>query len=169
MECEETRNEMVERDFYNWLTHDTRSRSHSETRLSTEELHEYYMKNQSSLGLQINTNIDDNLRRTKSLSECYKSQWWKLTSKSFISWVNIHNHLRMYHDDFIFIWDHFKTPGTAAPSLGIDLLGVSWRLPDLKQKLRIINRFSIDELKFFHGEWLLTNEPMLLSVDLMII
>ena len=34
-----------------------------------------------------------NHMRTRSLTDCYKSQWWKTTQKNNLSWNNIHRYI----------------------------------------------------------------------------
>ena len=48
------------------------------------QIYNSYKKNLNGLGLDID------YRRTKSLSKCFQSQWWKTTSKNTGNWKIIH-------------------------------------------------------------------------------
>ena len=166
LECDEVREEMIERDFYNWLNHDVPVRNSYKRDIFSGAHCDFYIKNYINLGLNSITHIHDNLRRTKSLSGCYKSQWWKLTEKNHVSWNYIHKTLNMFRDDFIFIWNKdidFRSEDV------LDMLSTNWRRPLFKEKLKIVNKYSLHELELFHSEWLLTREPLLFSIDISMI
>lgn len=166
LECDEIRNEMIERDFYNWLNHDLLMRvSYNNDIFSC--LHcDYYIIHLNSLGLNSVTHFNDNLRRTKSLKDCYNSPWWKTTSKNYIQWNIIHKSLTMFHDKFIFIWD--KDNNFEYEDL-FHMLIYNWREPTMKEKIEIINRYTYPELEKYHNEWLETMTPMLFSKDMSLI
>ena len=77
----------LENDFYNWLNHDITIRSNYSLENISLELKEYYNNNSKILGLE---DYYNGFVRTKSLSECYKSNWWRSTKKNFNSWCKIH-------------------------------------------------------------------------------
>jgi hypothetical protein len=72
----------------------------------------------------------------------------------------------MFHDDFIFIWNKdidFRSEDV------LDMLSTNWRRPLFKEKLKIVNKYSLHELELFHSEWFLTREPLLFSIDISMI
>jgi hypothetical protein len=83
-ECDEIRDFMIERDFYNWLNHDMINRVSYNCDSFTSLHCDYYIIHLNSLGLNSVTHTEDNLRRTKSLNDCYNSPWWKTTQKNYI-------------------------------------------------------------------------------------
>ena len=90
IDFEKYRKETIERDFFNWLTHDTIFRVMLDTKkIRLEDSDDFiyidYKENLSELGLDIE------YRRTKSLSECFQSKWWKTTIKNMGNWKIIHN------------------------------------------------------------------------------
>ena len=40
-----------------------------------------------------NLGLDEDYRRTKSLSKCFASKWWKTTEKTNLKWHKIHKEL----------------------------------------------------------------------------
>lgn len=89
IDFEKNKKETIERDFFNWLTHDSVFRVMLDTKeIKLESLdnkiYNSYKKNLNGLGLDID------YRRTKSLSKCFQSQWWKTTSKNTGDWKIIH-------------------------------------------------------------------------------
>lgn len=165
-ECKEIRDEMIERDFYNWLNHDLLYRVSYNCDSFTSLHCDYYITNLEYLGLNSVTHSEDNLRRTKSLNECYNSQWWKTTSKNYIQWNGIHKSLRFFHDDFIFIWDKDINFENEDP---FHMLIYNWRKPKMNEKIEILNRYTPHELEKYHNEWLETMTPMLFSKDFSLI
>ena len=90
IDFENYRKETIERDFFNWLTHDIIFRVMLDTKkIRLEDSDDFiyidYKENLSELGLDIE------YRRTKSLSECFQSKWWKTTIKNMGNWKIIHN------------------------------------------------------------------------------
>ena len=87
----------IEKDFYNWLNCDLFDRSYLVLNRSeylcihnVNKLN-YYVKNYNDLGLtKYKSNDLNSLRRHKSLSECFKTKWWKTTEKNFVNWDLIH-------------------------------------------------------------------------------
>ena len=89
IDFENDRKETIERGFFNWLTHDFLFRVMLDTKkIRLEELdnkiYNSYKKNLNGLGLDVE------YRRTKGLSKCFQSQWWKTTSKNTGNWKIIH-------------------------------------------------------------------------------
>ncbi len=89
IDFEKSKKETIERNFFNWLTHDSVFRVMLDTKeIRLEELdndiYNDYKKNLNGLGLDIQ------YRREKSLSKCFQSQWWKTTSKNTGDWKIIH-------------------------------------------------------------------------------
>lgn len=165
-ECDEIRDYMIERDFYNWLNHDMINRVSYKCDSFTSLHCDYYISNIKNLGLNSVTHIEDNLRRTKSLSECYNSPWWKTTPKKYIQWNSIHKSLRFFHDDFIFIWDKDNYFEYEDP---LNMLVYNWRKPKMKEKLQILNDYKLYELEKYHNEWIETMTPMLFSKEITLI
>ena len=77
----------IENNFYNWLNHDIQLRKslklHENIDISYESFYNYYNRNKEVLGLE-------ELRRTRGLSKCFNSPWWKTTEKSTLIWNDIH-------------------------------------------------------------------------------
>lgn len=165
-ECNEIRHEMIERDFYNWLNHDMIKRVSYNCDSFTSLHCDYYISNIKYLGLNSVTHVEDNLRRTKSLNECYNSPWWKTTPKKYIQWNRIHKSLRFFHDDFIFIWDKDINFENEDP---FHMLIYNWRKPKMKEKIEILNRYTHLQLEKYHNEWIETMTPMLFSKDFSLI
>jgi hypothetical protein len=165
-ECEEIRDFMIERDFYNWLNHDLINRVSYNCDSFTSLHCDYYIIHLNSLGLNSVTHIEDNLRRTKSLNDCYNSPWWKTTSKNYIQWNIVHKSLMMFHDNFIFIWDKDYNFENEDP---FHMLIYNWRKPKMKEKIEILNRYTPHELERYHNDWLETMTPMLFSKDISLI
>lgn len=86
IDFENDRKETIEMGFFNWLIHDTVFRVMLDTKKVTLDNYIYddYKENLSELGLDVE------YRRTKGLSKCFQSQWWKTTSKNTGNWKIIH-------------------------------------------------------------------------------
>jgi|TARA_B110000208_G_C11742823_1_gene420566 hypothetical protein len=166
LECDGPREEMIERDFYNWLTNDANIRDSYRDNIFTNQHCEYYINNLESLGLNSMRHTTDNLRRTKSLSDCYKSPWYKTTAKASVEWNAIHIYITVFHDDFVFIWDKSIRPGSEDT---VDMITHNWRRPNLSDKLKIWNMYPFSEIEMYHRIWLLTGETLLLSNDILTI
>ena len=165
-ECDEIREYMIERDFYNWLNHDLVTRVSYNCDSFTSLHCDYYIVNINRLGLNSITHIEDNLRRIKSLNDCYNSDWWRTTPKNYIQWNSIHKSLIMFHDNFIFILDKDYNFENEDP---LHMLIYNWRRPKMKEKLQILNRYKLYELEKYHNEWLETMTPMLFSKEMALI
>ena len=83
----ESRDFWIENNFYNWLNHDIVLRRslklHENIDISYGSFYNYYNRNKGILGLE-------KLRRTRGLSKCFNSPWWKTTEKSTLIWNDIH-------------------------------------------------------------------------------
>lgn len=94
----------IEKDFYNWLNCDLFDRSYLVLNRSeylcihnVNKLN-YYVKNYDNLGLtKYKSNDLNSLRRDKSLSECFKTKWWKTTEKNFVNWDLIHIYINNFN------------------------------------------------------------------------
>tara|TARA_B100000686_G_scaffold332924_1_gene398239 strand:+ start:133 stop:732 length:600 start_codon:yes stop_codon:yes gene_type:complete len=77
----------IENNFYNWLNHDIVLRKSLKLQetidISYDSFYNYYNRNEGVLGLE-------EFRRTRGLSKCFNSPWWKTTVKSTIIWNDIH-------------------------------------------------------------------------------
>ena len=92
----------IEKDFYNWLTYDMWLRDKlvlsnpSFLDYKDNDKLNYYLKNYKKLGLtEHRFEKGDCLIRIKSLTDCFNSQWWKLTEKNFLEWELIHNYIKI--------------------------------------------------------------------------
>ena len=77
----------IENNFYNWLNHDIVLRKslklHENIDIPYGCFYNYYNSNEGVLGLE-------DFRRTRGLSKCFHSPWWKTTEKSTLIWNDIH-------------------------------------------------------------------------------
>ena len=161
IECDEQREYTIERDFYNWLNYDLLLRNSYREDICSSRYCEYYIRHFKELGLNSLTNPKDNLRRTKSLHNCFQSPWWKTTGKMSIPWKNIHKQLKMFHEDFIFIW---RGGGREFdPEEILDRLSVYWRKPEFKEKIVLINKETFELLEQKYEEWINHMEPVLFT------
>ena len=106
-ELDDIKYEYNEINFYNWLNYDLILRNKLGTiqkdfdKLSSDEgkldfieknknnsLFNYYYYLLPRLGLTWEAN--NYFRRSKSLTDCFNSQWWRTTEKNNIEWKNIH-------------------------------------------------------------------------------
>lgn len=122
IDFKKNKKEAIERDFFNWLTHDSVFRVMLDTKkIKLESLDNYiydsYKENLNRLGL------DAEYRRTKSLSKCFQSQWWKNTRKNTGDWKIIHKIIKseiiiyraktpFYDVDIIEDWNELTTVET---------------------------------------------------------
>ena len=132
LEIENSREEYINRDFCNWLSNDIFLRNYLEITkmnyldLELEESQEYmtnYVDNAYYNGVSINDYYTyyeifendlglTNHMRTKSLTDCYKSQWWKTTQKNNLPWNNIHRFInnpytiKIYYRKFRYGWSY---------------------------------------------------------------
>ena len=132
LELENSREEYINRDFCNWLSNDIFLRNYLEITkmnyldLELEESQEYmanYVDNAYYNGVSINDYYTyyeifendlglTNHMRTKSLTDCYKSQWWKTTQKNNLPWNNIHRfidnplNIKIYYRKFRYGWSY---------------------------------------------------------------
>ena len=73
--------------------------------VSINDYYIYYELFENELGLT-------NHMRTRSLTDCYKSQWWKTTQKNNLSWNNIHRFInnpltiKIYYKKFRYGWSY---------------------------------------------------------------
>ena len=161
IECDEQREYMIERDFYNWLNYDLLLRNSYREDIFSSRYCEYYIRHFKELGLNSLTSPKDNLRRTKSLHNCFQSPWWKTTEKMSIPWKKIHKQLKMFHEDFIFIW---RGGGREFdPEEILDRLSVYWRKPEFKEKIVLINKETFELLEQKYEEWINHMEPVLFT------
>ena len=92
IELDENREFHIENDFYNWLNFDLTHRRF---------LREKKLQRKSSLCNNIivynrlldQLGLNHEYRRTKSLTKCFASKWWKTTNKNNIEWFFIHKEL----------------------------------------------------------------------------
>ena len=132
LEIENSREEYINRDFCNWLSNDIFLRNYLEITkmnyldLELEDSQEYmtnYVDNAYYNGVSINDYYTyyeifendlglTNHMRTKSLTDCYKSQWWKTTQKNNLPWNNIHQfinnplNIKIYYRKFRYGWSY---------------------------------------------------------------
>tara|TARA_A100001037_G_C14869927_1_gene509089 strand:+ start:47 stop:463 length:417 start_codon:yes stop_codon:yes gene_type:complete len=87
----------IEKDFYNWLNYDILTRyklifilpAYLDI-IHSQKLN-YYIDNYENLKLgKYKYRSPNGLRRTKSLTECFNSKWWKYTQKNCYEWSLIH-------------------------------------------------------------------------------
>jgi len=161
LELEDSREEYINRDFANWLSNDIFLRNYLEITkmnylyLDIEDSQEYIMDNIENAyynGVSINDYYiyyeifeNDlgltNHMRTRSLTDCYKSQWWKTTQKNNLSWNNIHryinNHLtiKIYYKKFRYGWSYeeFFTELFDTPD--------NFRDPNIRERQEILNSY----------------------------
>lgn len=161
LELEDSRKEYINRDFANWLSNDIFLRNYLEITkmnyldLEIEDSQEYitdYIENAYYNGVSINDYYiyyeifeNDlgltNHMRTRSLTDCYKSQWWKTTQKNNLSWNNIHryinNHLtiKIYYKKFRYGWSYeeFFTELFDTPD--------NFRDPNIRERQEILNSY----------------------------
>lgn len=161
LELEDSRKEYINRDFANWLSNDIFLRNYLEITkmnyldLEIEDSQEYIMDNIENAyynGVSINDYYiyyeifeNDlgltNHMRTRSLTDCYKSQWWKTTQKNNLSWNNIHryinNHLtiKIYYKKFRYGWSYeeFFTELFDTPD--------NFRDPNIRERQEILNSY----------------------------
>ncbi len=161
LELEDSREEYINRDFANWLSNDIFLRNYLEITkmnyldLEIEDSQEYitdYIENAYYNGVSINDYYiyyeifeNDlgltNHMRTRSLTDCYKSQWWKTTQKNNLSWNNIHryinNHLtiKIYYKKFRYGWSYeeFFTELFDTPD--------NFRDPNIRERQEILNSY----------------------------
>ena len=88
-EIHEIKKEHIEYDFYNWLNCDLIVRKSLEYSNGPHLTIDFYQNNYENLGL---LELEKNsYRRTKSLTECFNSKWWKTQYKThFNKWYSIH-------------------------------------------------------------------------------
>ena len=115
LELEDSREEYINRDFCNWLSNDIFLRNYLEiTKINyldleiedTQEFITYNIDNAYYNGVSINDYYIyyeifenelglTNHMRTRSLTDCYKSQWWKTTQKNNLPWRRIHDLIKI--------------------------------------------------------------------------
>ena len=160
VESIEVRDEMIERDFYNWLNYDLCLRNSYRHGFFTNRHCEYYIQHFKKLGLNSITDKFDNLRRTTSLNECFKQKWWKTTRKNSIEWKKIHKHIQMSRQDFISIW-HMEREYNRDDVF--NTLSYNWYTPTIEEKLVLIFYFDYELLEKAYENWLATEIPMFIS------
>ena len=145
LEFIDTKNEYIERDFYNMLTYDICHRSN----LYLCPVYKYfYNKYYEDLGLVKYDDKDGHsLRRTISLHKLFKTKWWKTTEKSSPNWLLIHSIIK----DSSFI--------------KIDRMGdlTNWKLPTLKEKLKVLRNINHESLMVLFSWWLNRGEPIYIN------
>ena len=140
-ELDTIRNYHIENDFYNWLNHDVLIRGDCSLENISLELKDYYNKNSGILGLK----YYNGFVRTKSLSECYKSKWWKTTKKNYYSWCNIHycinfdKIIKVYHGEAV-LGHHFEGYDNSEIIRSLDCKEL-WRDPTIHEKQTIIKNY----------------------------
>ena len=87
LELEKIKEEYIERDFYNWLTHDLSLRKDLALN-NLDHIQSYILDYYTDLNLLGLQKFDD-CRRTTSLTESFNSKWW-LTTEKRIKWIDIH-------------------------------------------------------------------------------
>lgn len=132
IDFEKNKKETIERNFFNWLTHDSVFRVMLDTeQIKLEDLdnHIYndYKKNLNGLGL------DTQYRRTKSLSNCFQSQWWKNTRKNIGDWKIIHKIIKSE----IIIYQ------AKTPFYDVDIIE-DWNELNIVESKEIINIFYVN-------------------------
>ena len=161
LELEDSREEYINRDFSNWLSNDIFLRNYLEITkmnylyLDIEDSQEYIMDNIDNAyynGVSINDYYiyyeifeNDlgltNHMRTRSLTDCYKSQWWKTTQKNNLSWNNIHRYInnpltiKIYYKKFRYGWSYeeFFTELFDTPD--------NFRDPNIRERQEILNSY----------------------------
>ncbi len=161
LELEDSRKEYINRDFANWLSNDIFLRNYLEITkmnylyLDIEDSQEYIMDNIENAyynGVSINDYYiyyeifeNDlgltNHMRTRSLTDCYKSQWWKTTQKNNLSWNNIHRYInnpltiKIYYKKFRYGWSYeeFFTELFDTPD--------NFRDPNIRERQEILNSY----------------------------
>ena len=126
--------EVIETNFYNWLTYDI-SRREDVRNIKcdiSDRTSRYYYLNQSVLGL------DNDYRRIRGLTECFKSDWWKYTYKNNIEWDDIHKSIR---SDICIFRPGFGGIISDSPFFDNDM---NWiKLSNVKSK-KIINKLMVE-------------------------
>jgi len=161
-EYKDIKNYYIERDFNNWLNNDVFLRNFLEItqtkyieldttenseeyideyitntyhrEISLDNYYNYYDIYSASLGLT-------NFMRTKSLTDCYNSKWWKTTEKNNLTWRHIHKYItfdltiKIYHRKYRYGWDYneffnelFEFP-------------ILFRSPTIREKNEILKQF----------------------------
>jgi hypothetical protein len=94
-EMEDNRCFHIENNFYNWLNFDlNHRRSLRERKVARETNHITFDQTLHIYNnLLDNLGLDEDYRRTKSLSKCFTSKWWKTTEKTNLKWHKIHKEL----------------------------------------------------------------------------
>jgi len=132
LELEDSREEYINRDFSNWLSNDIFLRNYLEITkinyldLEIEDSQEFITDNIDNAyynGVSINDYYIyyeifenelglTNHMRTRSLTDSYKSQWWKTTQKNNLPWNNIHRYInnpltiKIYYKKFRYGWSY---------------------------------------------------------------
>ena len=91
-EMEDNRFFHIENNFYNWLNFDLEHRQFLKERKVARETNMITYDQSLNIynNLLDNLGLDEDYRRTKSLSKCFASKWWKTTEKTNLKWHKIH-------------------------------------------------------------------------------
>ena len=94
-EMEENKQFHIENNFYNWLNFDLNHRHSLRKRKVLRETNHITFDQTLHIynNLLDNLGLDEDYRRTKSLSKCFASKWWKTTEKTNLKWHKIHKAL----------------------------------------------------------------------------
>ena len=132
LELEDSREEYINRDFSNWLSNDIYLRNYLEITkmnyldLEIEDSQEFITDNIDNAhynGVSINNYYIyyeifenelglTNHMRSRSLTDCYKSQWWKTTQKNNLPWNNVLRYInnpltiKIYFKKFRYGWSY---------------------------------------------------------------
>ena len=95
------KNYHIEKDFYNWLNFDVIFRNELEIctkwnidlYCESRSLNNIEYKNDTYNDLLYRVGLDDDYRRTKSLTECFNSDWWRTHPKRSFYWIVIHKQI----------------------------------------------------------------------------
>lgn len=87
LELEDIKEDYIEKDFYNWLTHDLTLRRDLALN-NIDHIKSYIIDYYTDINLYGLEKFDD-WRRTSSLTESFNSKWWLRTEKR-IKWIDIH-------------------------------------------------------------------------------
>tara|TARA_B110000495_G_scaffold190890_1_gene193461 strand:+ start:235 stop:897 length:663 start_codon:yes stop_codon:yes gene_type:complete len=170
-ETEEIKKEHIEYDFYNWLNCDLLIRKSLEINQGgmmylAGELG-FYQNNYKDLGLGLLEN--NSYRRTKSLTECFNSKWWKTHHKThFNKWYSIHRiinypkKIKVYNgsiSDLVYLPN--DVDDIDEEKVLIEFRNHNFRNPTIKEKNRII----IEQLEYedffledgINIEWFINN------------
>lgn len=131
----------IETDFYNWLTHDLYIRGCYDEKcgfsIGTIQ-DDYYNTYGGGLGLK----QTDKVRNT-SLSECFKSKWWKTTKKNYYDWCKIHYYfnfnkiIKIYYTVYN-VFENEDDKDEIISKLECDYI---WRDPTIREKNIIIDNY----------------------------